>query len=528
MPEIRTRFSPSPTGFLHIGSVRTVIFAYLFAKSQNGKFVLRIEDTDQKREVPGSVENIIQTIQWLGIQVDEGPHTPGPYGPYTQSKRLDIYNVKIQVLLENKTAYKCFCSKERLDKVRETQMANKQAPKYDEHCRNLTAEQVKEQEEINPNYVIRQKIPKDQIIEFNDSIKGKMRFESNTLDDHVLMKSDGFPTYHFAVVVDDNHMQISHVIRADEWLPSTPKHILLYQDFKYKVPQFAHVPPVLKEDGRKKLSKRDGNASMEDYIKQGYTKNALFNFLALLGWNPGTKQELFTTQELIKEFDLKRVQKSGAILDIQKLNWFNLQHKRLSLNSNLTDIAMEINPNVEITEPRKGQKNFQFANSQEFLEFNIKKGNLLENYLPANLIKELENQFQSKDYLYKALSSLEDQILKDPSKIQYSITIFNKDIESYNLDLFQHEKMQVDTETAKNALTKTLEKLQEEDFASPSSLLEKFKLIISELGYKNGQVLWPVRVALSNQAESPGVFELAYALSYQKSMDRIRKALNNF
>ena len=527
MTEIRTRFAPSPTGFLHIGSLRTVLFAYLFAKKNNGKFLLRVEDTDQSREVEGATENLIQILEWFGLKIDEGPTQGGNFGPYIQSQRLPIYQEKLKDLFEKDGCYHCFCTKERLEKVRETQIANKQAPKYDGHCRNLSKEEIKEKLDANTPYVIRQKIPKDKFVEFKDLVKGKMRFDSNTLDDQVLIKSDGFPTYHFAQAVDDNHMQISHVIRADEWLPSTPKHILLFEAFGYKVPEFAHVPPVLRPDGTKKMSKRDGNVSVEDYIKNGYTKAALINFLSLLGWNPGTKQELFTQSELEEIFDLNRVQKSGAAFDIQKLDWFNWQHKRLKYIDDATDIAMDINPKVEIQEPKKGQKKFNFQDPEEFKKFNIKKGNLLENYLPVEVFTKLENDFESKEYLYKALTSLEELILRDPSKLEEQICIFNQEINSYDRELFPHEKMKVDLELSIKVIQKCIQELKSEDFNTNLTLLAKFKEIIAEMELKNGQVLWPIRVALSNKSESPGVFELSYALGFEKTINRLKNCLEN-
>ncbi|MBT5346998.1 glutamate--tRNA ligase [bacterium] len=526
MTEIRTRFAPSPTGFLHIGSLRTVLFAYLFAKKNQGKFLLRVEDTDQSREVEGATENLIQILDWFGLKIDEGPTQGGNFGPYIQSQRLSIYQEKLKDLFKKDGCYHCFCSKERLDRVRENQMANKQAPKYDGHCRNLSKEEIQAKLDANTPYVIRQKIPKDRFVDFKDIVKGKMRFDSNTLDDQVLIKSDGFPTYHFAVAVDDNHMQISHVIRSDEWLPSTPKHILLFEAFGYKVPEFVHVPPVLRPDGTKKMSKRDGNVSVEDYIKKGYTKEAIINFLSLLGWNPGTKQELYTQSELEEIFDINRVQKSGAAFDIQKLDWFNWQHKRLKYLEDATDIAMEINPKVEIQEPKKGQKKFNFQSPEELKEFHIKKGNLLENYLPVEVFTKLENDFKSKEFLYKALTSLEELILRDPSKLEEQITIFTEDIESYNKELFPHEKMKVDLELSIKVIEKCIQELKAEDFNTNLTLLAKFKEIIAEMELKNGQVLWPIRVALSNKSESPGVFELSYALGFEQTIKRLELCLN--
>ena len=329
MSTVRTRFAPSPTGFVHVGSLRTALYDYLLAKKFNGTFVLRIEDTDQTREVQGAVENLINVMQWAGIDFDEGPIKGGPYGPYVQSERLDIYNKYAQQLIQDDHAYYCTCSQERLEQLRQRQIAAKLPPAYDRHCRNLNL-----QPKPGEPHVIRMKVPMEGDITFNDAIHGNITFSFRNVDDQVLVKSDGFPTYHLAVVVDDHLMKISHVIRGEEWISSTPKHILLYQYFGWEMPVFAHLPLILNPD-RSKLSKRQGDVAVEDYKAKGYLEEALVNFVALLGWNPGDTRELFSMEELIKEFTLERCGKSGAIFNVEKLRWMNEQHIRLKSDQEL-------------------------------------------------------------------------------------------------------------------------------------------------------------------------------------------------
>ncbi|MFP4547427.1 MAG: glutamate--tRNA ligase [Fidelibacterota bacterium] len=323
MSEIRTRFAPSPTGYLHVGGLRTALYNYLFAKQNNGKFILRIEDTDQNRKVENAVENLIDSLQWAGLEIDEGKGFGGDYGPYVQSERTELYRKHVQELLDKGEAYPCFCSAERLAKVKE------ETPNsgYDGHCRILSKEKVNKKIAAGEPYVVRQKVPAGREVVFYDIVRGKVTFASKEIDDQVLLKSDGFPTYHLANVVDDHYMKISHVVRGEEWLISTPKHILLYESFGWKPPKFAHLSLLLNSD-KSKLSKRQGDVSVEDYREKGYLREALINFLALLGWNPGNDEELFTMKQLIKKFSLKKVSKSGSIFDVEKLNWMNGQYIR--------------------------------------------------------------------------------------------------------------------------------------------------------------------------------------------------------
>ncbi len=325
MSTVRTRFAPSPTGFLHVGGLRTALYAYLWAKKNNGKFLLRIEDTDRTRLVAGATENIISTLHWAGIDFDEGPGKPGVCESYIQSERLPLYQKYAQQLIDAGHAYYCFCSSERLEEVRNRQIALKLPPAYDKSCRNLTPAQVAQKKEEHPTCVVRMKVPEHGEMTFNDIIRGDVTFGYKVVDDQVLMKSDGYPTYHLAVVVDDHDMQISHVIRGEEWLSSTPKHILLYQYFGWNIPLFAHLPLMLNPD-RSKLSKRQGDVAVEDYRDKGYLPEALVNFIAFLGWNPGDTREIFSLPELVQEFSLERVGKSGAVFNVEKLQWLNQQY----------------------------------------------------------------------------------------------------------------------------------------------------------------------------------------------------------
>lgn len=317
---IRTRFAPSPTGFLHLGNVRTALFAWLAARSTGGKFVLRIEDTDQGRYIPASEAMILETLQWLGLQWDEGPEVGGPYAPYVQSLRLDLYREAAEKLVESGAAYWCSCSSERLQAMREEQQKNKQPTRYDRHCLSRQADVAKERESGTPT-VLRLLMP-DGMTSWNDVIRGEVEFDNSTIDDQVLLKSDGFPTYHLAVVVDDHAMEITHVIRSDEWIPSTPKHLALYAALGWNPPLFAHVPPVLGSD-KQKLSKRRGARTVLEYGEMGYLPEAVVNAMALLGWSSGTEQEIFSSEELIKAFSLERVHKGPAIFDQRRLDDIN-------------------------------------------------------------------------------------------------------------------------------------------------------------------------------------------------------------
>ena len=320
--EIRVRFAPSPTGFLHVGGLRTALYDYLYARKTAGKFILRIEDTDRTRFIEGAAEKLIQTLKDVGLEFDEGPEKDGVVGPYYQSLRTEIYKKYIDELIEKDAAYYCFCSSDDLDKMREEQRAKGIDPKYDGRCRKLSKEERAKRLDEGKPFVVRLKVPQEGEITFYDIVREKVTFPWKMVDDQILIKSDGFPTYHLANVVDDHLMGITHVIRGEEWLSSVPKHLLLYEQFGWKPPKMAHLPLLLNPD-KSKLSKRQGDVAVEDYLEKGYLPEALLNFIALLGWHPKGDRELFTLEELEKEFSMKRITKAGAVFDVEKLNWMN-------------------------------------------------------------------------------------------------------------------------------------------------------------------------------------------------------------
>ena len=484
---IKTRFAPSPTGFVHVGSLRTALYCYLFAKSSDGKFVLRIEDTDQERLVEGAVENLLKTLEWIGLEYDEGPDK-GDLGPYVQSERTEIYTKHVQELLDKGHAYRCFCSKERLDEMREKQKSRKQATMYDRKCLDLPESEIQAKLKDNEPFVIRQKIPYE-LIKYKDLVRGNVQFDGKTVDDQVLIKSDGYPTYHLANVVDDHLMEITHVIRGEEWLPSTPKHIALYEAFGWEAPQFAHLPLLLNPD-RTKLSKRQGHVAVEDYIKEGYLKEAVTNFVAFLGWNPGggEKQELFTLKELEKSFSLEKVHKAGAIFNLEKLDWFNWQwQKRL------------------------------------FEEKTAK----MDETSKAEVLYEMCKDHLKRDKdekLLRALLTVEEKILKNPKEVSEN-TNFYFDLPEYDKQLLTHEKMGVDLNQALKSLEASKEALETLDDWTLESLKQTLLKTVEKQGIKNGQLLWPLRAALSGMQYSPGAFESAWALEKDETLSRISIAL---
>lgn len=343
MKDVRVRFAPSPTGYLHIGGLRTALYNYLFAKKNNGKFILRIEDTDQTRFIEGALENLIDSLQWAGIEYDEGVFVKdgelvqvGEYGPYIQSERLDIYNEYVEKLIQSGHAYYCFCSKERLDEVRDEQRAKGLVPKYDGLCRNVPIEEAKKRIESGESYVVRLKLPHNYEIKFHDLVRGHITINTDDVDDQVLLKSDGFPTYHMAVVVDDHLMKISHIVRGEEWLPSTPKHVYLYEAFGWEKPVYVHLPTVLNKE-RKKLSKRHGDVAVGDFKAKGYFPEGLVNYLALVGWSPEDNEEILTMEDLIDKFSFERVSKTGGIFDKDKLDWVNAHYIKDCPLDELTD-----------------------------------------------------------------------------------------------------------------------------------------------------------------------------------------------
>jgi glutamyl-tRNA synthetase len=328
--QIRVRFAPSPTGYLHVGGLRTALYDYLYARKVGGTFILRIEDTDRNRYVEGAVENLIKSLQEVGLDYDEGPDCGGEYGPYFQSERTELYQKYAQELIDKGAAYPCFCTEDDLNAMREAQKETGHVVGYDGRCRNIPAEEAKARIAAGEPHVIRLKVPQEGEVVFFDVVRQRVVFQWETVDDQVLIKSDGYPTYHLANVVDDHLMGVSHVIRGEEWLPSTPKHIFMYEQFGWKTPKWVHLPLILNPD-RSKLSKRQGDVAIEDFLKKGYLSEALLNFIALLGWHASGDRELFSIDELVKEFSFKRISKAGAVFDLEKLNWMN-QHYMKTLD----------------------------------------------------------------------------------------------------------------------------------------------------------------------------------------------------
>jgi len=478
--KVRVRFAPSPTGSLHIGSLRTALYNYLFAKKTQGIFILRIEDTDQKRTVPGAVEEIISVLRDCGLTYDEGPELvngkmieKGDYGPYIQSGRLDLYKKFGQQLLQIEKAYPCFCSAERLAELRKKQEAQNLPPGYDGHCRDILKTEALERVNKGEKHVIRLKVPREGQTQTEDLIRSRVSFNNIILEDAVLQKSDGFPTYHLANVVDDHFMEISHVIRGEEWLPSLPIHLLLYQALEWPAPEFAHLPLMLSTT-RKKLSKRDGDTAAKDYLKE-YLPMALLNFIALLGWNPKTNQEFYPNlDELAKDFDLKKINKAGAIFDVKKLNYINREHLRISSTEALSKIA------------------------------------------GLNLSAET-----AKEYLPMALDRSEKI-----SDIKKSIQFLLNDEINYDRNLLIPKNS--NQETIRQNLTEIkyfLNNLKDQDWQLAQGLKETTILWIKNQGKTNLEMLWPLRVALSGLEKSPDVFDMACALGKSRTIQRIEKGI---
>jgi len=488
---IRTRFAPSPTGDLHIGSIWMALFQWLYARHNGGKLIVRLEDTDQSRLVIGAESKIYEALKWYGLDYDEGPEIGGQYGPYRQSERLDLYKKYAEILLNKGIAYRCFCSAARLQKLREDQQKNHQPTGYDGLCRNLESNVV-ENRLKNESSVVRLKVPKSGQTTFNDIIRGDITFENSLIDDQVLLKSDGWPTYHLAGVVDDHLMEINTVIRGEEWLPSTPKQIFMYEAFGWELPKFAHAPLILGQD-RSKLSKRHGSIKALAFRDEGYLPEAMINFLALLGWNPKTEEEIFDKDYLIKKFDLKDVNKSGAIFDQDKLKWFNAYYLRKLSGQKLLELC------------------WPFIESNRLLTFNKNK------YLTA------DNKEISKDTLIKTIEIVKDRLhtLAD-IVLHIKIFIFLGD---YDTELLIWKKGTInDAKEKLMAINKFIKTLPEESFTEK----ELENCIINKINDDNlgvGDTLWPLRVALSGEKNSPSPFAIASVLGRASVLERINIAL---
>lgn len=483
---VRTRFAPSPTGYMHIGNLRTALYAFLFARKNNGKFILRIEDTDQARYVPEAVEIIYQSLKLAGLTHDEGPDIGGEFAPYTQSERKTIYREHAEKLLSSGDAYYCFCTAERLNKLHEDQMAAKQPLKYDGLCRRLAPAETQKRVAAGEPFVVRQKIPATGTVTMKDEIFGDITVNVKELEDGVLLKSDGLPTYNFANVVDDHLMQITHVIRGTEFISSTPKYNLLYSAFGWTPPIYVHLPPIMKQIvengavvGVKKLSKREGDASFQDFLERGFIVPAIINYIVLLGWHPKTEQEMFTLEELQTIFDLNGLQKAPAIFDEKKLRWFNAQY-------------------------------LQKMPLPEFVA------------LAAPFYAQVFHKTQPDLNKVSAVIQLRTEILSEiPATID-----FLEALPEYDSALFINKKMKTDLAVAKRALELCTKFLSETTAWEPLQFKDSLAKIAEQQKLSNGQLLWPLRVALSGKEFTPGgAIEIMDILGRKETLHRLEIGL---
>lgn len=509
---IRTRFAPSPTGYLHVGGLRTALYCYLFAKKNKGQLVLRIEDTDQKRQVEDAEENLIKTLAWSGIEFDEGPHKGGPCEPYRQSERTKLYQFHAHELIEKDKAYHCFCTEDRLETLRKLQEASKLPTGYDGYCRNLTREEIDANLKKAIPHVVRLKVPKDQFIVFTDIVRGKMKVASHTIDDQVLLKSDRFPTYHLANVVDDHLMKITHVIRGEEWLPSTPKHILLYQAFDWEMPQFAHLPLILNPD-RSKLSKRQGDVAVEDYMNKGYGKEEIVNFIAFLGWNPGGTREMYSLPALAEVFDLEKVQKGGAVFNLEKLKWF----RGVWRERRLKEFAESEKLTVTVQETKQGGFKIAIPKTADRLKYAEALYPFVRDHLK-------EHHEKDRHLLLRALYSVRDKVSSEPERGEEFFGFYFSPPKLQKA-LLMSERMGVDEKTVKKALSETLQLFCELKSWEEKDLQHALFAVIEKTGLKTGQVMWPVRVALTHVEYSPGAFESAWILQKDETLKRLQEGL---
>jgi glutamyl-tRNA synthetase len=479
MTEIRTRFAPSPTGYMHLGGLRTALYAYLFAKQRGGTFILRIEDTDQEREVEGAVELIYEDMRKAGFVYDEGPDVGGAYGPYIQSERKSLYLPYALQLVETGAAYPCFCTKEELQVRRDAVTAQGGQFKYDKHCLHIPQEEAKRRMESGEPYVIRQNIPTEGVAGFDDLLFGHVETECAILDDNVLIKADGLPTYNFANVVDDHLMKISHVIRGTEYLSSTPKYNLLYEAFGWHPPAYLHLPVVMK-DATRKLSKRHGDPSFEDLLAQGYVRDAIINFIALLGWAPKDDREFFTLPELVEAFDVAGLSKSPSIFNTDKLVWFNTEYiKKMDFEDYLTQVT-------------------------PWFDKVLQGRNIDYRYL-AGLMHTRTEVFSRVPDMVRFLAELPD----------------------YDIELYSHKKMKTDPALGLTVLKLALTAVAALQDFSEESVKESLMGLATEQGLKTGQVMWPVRVAVSGLPSTPGgATEIAYLLGKDETLQRLAIGIN--
>lgn len=472
---VRTRFAPSPTGFMHIGNLRTGLYAYLFARKNNGKFILRIEDTDQERKVEGAIEMVYRTLATAGITYDEGPDKDGGVGPYIQTERMDIYKEYAKKLVELGGAYYCFCDKERLESLQ----GEGGVHTYDKHCRNLSKEEVERRLAAGESYVIRQKVPEGVVSSYDDMVFGTISVDTADIEDGILLKSDGLPTYNFANVVDDHLMGITHVIRGTEYLSSTPKYNLIYDAFGWERPKYMHLPPIMK-DATRKLSKRFGDANFEDFIAKGYLPEAVVNYIALLGWCPKDNKEKMSMQEMIEEFDVSGISHSSSIFDEAKMRWLNGEYLK----------AMSAEDFEKVATPW------------------------------------IEKAIDGRDYDVKELALLMQTRVDILSEIPEKLAFLNE-FGEHDLAMYEHQKMKVDREVAKRALGVAIAALEDFNDWSADAIKEQIKAKSEEEGIKSGQVMFTMRVALTGAPVTPGgAIEMAVVLRKDETLRRMKYSLS--
>jgi len=493
--KIRTRIAPSPTGLLHIGTLRTALFNYLFTKHNGGEYILRIEDTDEERSTREYEDNIISGLKNIGLIHSEGPDVGGPFGPYRQSERNDIYKEYLEKLLESGQAYYCFCSKEELDKEREECMANKLPPRYGGKCSHLTPEQQTELHKANPSPVIRVRVPENTDVVFDDLIRGPQKQNTKDLTgDFVIARNINSPLYNYTVVIDDHLMQITHVLRGEDHLSNTPKQILIYNALKFEIPKFGHFPLILNAD-KTKLSKRKNSVSVNDYLNDGYTDKALLNFLVLLGWNPGTEEEIFTLEEMAKLFTIERVNKAGAIFSLERLDWINSEYIKKMDPNELTKACLP------------------YLEKKEWIKIQNEKEVLV---LETNEIVSIAT--------ISALLVHEQKRLSKLSQITENIGFFFTNKQTYSKELIMGKSLTL--EKALLALEESLKVFKIMEIFTQEEIYKNIVDLIAKLGVKNGEILWPLRAALTGQERSPGAFESACVLGKEKSLARIQNAIN--
>ena len=481
MSKVRTRFAPSPTGRMHVGNLRTALYAYLIAKHEGGDFILRIEDTDQERYVEGALDIIYHTLKETGLVHDEGPDLDGGVGPYVQSERQaqGIYLKYAKELVEKGEAYYCFCGKERLESLKQ-EVAGKEIIVYDKHCLHLSKEEVEAKLAAGVPYVIRQNIPNEGTTSFEDEIYGKIEVPNSELDDMILIKSDGYPTYNFANVVDDHLMGITHVVRGNEYLSSSPKYNRLYAAFGWDVPVYVHCPLITNEE-HKKLSKRCGHSSYEDLIEQGFVTEAVVNYVALLGWCPSDNREIFSLEELVEAFDYHHMNKSPAVFDMGKLRWMN----------------------------------GEYIKAMDFDKFYERALPYLKEAIHKDLdLKKIASQVKTRIEVFPEIKELID---------------FYEEVPEYDTQMYCHKKMKTTEETSLNLLKEVLPLLEAQDDYSNDALFEALVAFGKEHGYKTGYIMWPIRTALSGKQTTPaGATEILEILGKEESIKRIHAAIEKF